>query len=89
MIADDINIFISGAIFMGLIVAAMFFGRFWAKTRERLFAWFAAAFAVLAVERIVLFWYVAGHVHPAVYTLRLVAFVFIIAGVVDRNRRGP
>lgn len=87
MIATDIETFVSGAIFMGLLVAAMAFARFWSKTRERLFAWFGAAFAVMAFERVLLFWFVAGHVVPTVYLFRLLAFVLILAGIIDRNRR--
>ncbi len=87
MSAHEIDVFLSGATFMGLLVAAMFFLRFWAKTRERLFAWFGAAFAVLAGERVLLFRFAGGDAHPAVYLLRLLAFVFILAAVIDRNRR--
>lgn len=87
MLTYDINLFMGGAIFMGHLVAALLFLRFWRRTGDRLFGWFAAAFFVLTAERLLLFWYVAGHIHPAVYMARLVAFLLIIAAVVDRNRR--
>jgi hypothetical protein len=87
MIVDDINLFLSGAVFMGEFVTAVLFLRFWRRTGDRLFGWFAAAFFVLMAERVLLFWYAAGHVHPAVYTARLASFVLIIIAVIDRNRR--
>ncbi|HYO75195.1 MAG TPA: DUF5985 family protein, partial [Thermoanaerobaculia bacterium] len=40
---------ISGALFAGYAVAALFFLRFWVSSRDRLFAMFSAAFAILAV----------------------------------------
>ena len=49
-----VNQFLHGAIMMGFLVGALFFLRFHRSTRERLFAIFAAAFFVLAIERIVL-----------------------------------
>ena len=68
---------------------AVFFLRFWRQTRDRLFAIFALAFLVLAGN------YVALEVVQATvesrhyaYLLRLLAFLLIIAGIVDKNRRG-
>lgn len=87
MLRYDISLFISGAIFMGHLVVALLFLRFWRRTGDRLFGWFAAAFFVLTAERVLLFWYVAGHIHPAVYIARLAAFLLIIVAVIDRNRR--
>lgn len=87
MDTDTYTIFISGAICMGYFAVALLFLRSWRRTGDRLFGWFAAAFAVLMIERVLLFWYIDRHVHPAVYTVRLAAFLLIIAAVVDRNRR--
>ena len=84
---DQLNFFLSGAIFMGEFAAALLFTAFWRRTGDRLFAWFAAAFAVLTSERLLLFWFAAGDVHPTIYTVRLVAFGLIIGAIIDRNRR--
>ena len=85
---EKINFFIGGAICMGEFVVAVLFFNFWRRTADRLFAWFSAAFAMLAVERILLFCRVSAHADPTVYIVRLVAFLLIIPAVIDRNRRG-
>lgn len=80
---------ISGALIMGYLVAAGFFFRFWRQTADRLFALFATAFLVLAIQRIFLTTMVAPDGQAVwVYGLRLVAFLMILAAIVDKNR-GP
>jgi hypothetical protein len=84
--------FVSGLIAMAYGVAALFFLRFWRDTHDRLFAFFTAAFALLAVQRTLL------SVLPPVleerpgleltlYGLRALAFLVLDAGIVDKNRR--
>lgn len=79
--------FIAGLLVMGYAVAALFFGRFWRETGDRLFVFFAAAFALLAVQRGLL---AIGPMLPLdsiwYYLLRLVAFLLIVAAIVDKNR---
>jgi hypothetical protein len=83
-----LNSFLAGAAVISLLVIALFFLRFWKKTRDRLFLFFASAFFVLMIERIVrVFMAVETEWAPYVYTVRLFAFVLIIVGVVDKNRR--
>jgi hypothetical protein len=81
---DDL---VTGAIAMGYGVAGLFFFRFWRKSRDRLFALFALAFFVLAVNRVgsVVFAIKAGEV-DAVYWVRFAAFVLILVAIVDKNR---
>jgi hypothetical protein len=77
-----------GAIAMGFAVSAMFFLRFWYVSRDRLFAFFAAAFAVLAANRVLLAVFNENREHTTLlYTVRLMAFVFILAAIVDKNLR--
>lgn len=69
-------------------VAALFFLRFRRDSGDRLFGFFAAAFALLGVEYVILI--AEGPVEkapPEIFLLRLVAFVLILVGVVDKNRR--
>ena len=47
---DPVYLFLAGAIAMGFAVAALFFLRFWRRTRDVLFLAFAAAFALLAAN---------------------------------------
>ncbi|HTD65307.1 MAG TPA: DUF5985 family protein [Candidatus Limnocylindria bacterium] len=81
------NQFLNGAIMTGFLVAGLFFLRFNRRTHERLFAIFAAAFFVLAFERIVLaFVDPTAEFQPYVYVIRLMAFLLIIIAIVDKNR---
>lgn len=80
--------FLSGAISMACLTIALFFLRFWRQTRDRLFVVFAAAFALLMVERLMLATVSASHeMAPYIYLVRLVAFALIMGAVVDKNRR--
>jgi len=78
---------------MGYLVAALFFLKFWRNRRDRLFAWFAAAFTILACQRLalgVLNPQNANHFeedHPGFYVIRLCAFVLILIAIMDKNRR--
>ena len=83
-----LNQFLSGAACMSLLVIAMFFIRFWKQTRDRLFIFFAGAFLILMVERIIrASMDVENEWAPYVYTVRLSAFMLIIWAVIDKNRR--
>lgn len=77
-----------GAVSMGFAVAALFFLRYWHVSRDRIFMFFAAAFIVLTINRVVLAVYVDHREHTTLlYSIRLVAFVFILAAIVDKNLR--
>ncbi|RBP40591.1 hypothetical protein DES53_108298 [Roseimicrobium gellanilyticum] len=79
--------FISGAIAAMSFTAAAFFLRFWQKTKDRLFVYFAVAFLLLMVERIMrTVLDMENELAPLVYGVRLVAFLTIIVGIVDKNR---
>lgn len=83
----DLQLALSGAIWLGMLVIAAFFLRSWCRTRDRLFLLFAAAFVTLAIERAVLIWlHALNEAHPAIYLLRLLAFSFIAAAVIAKNR---
>lgn len=77
-----------GMLAMAGLVASLFFLRYWRATGERLFAFFAVGFALLAVN-----WIALSEIDPAyearhlIYLLRLGAFMVIIVGIVDKNRR--
>ncbi|HKS25499.1 MAG TPA: DUF5985 family protein [Thermoanaerobaculia bacterium] len=78
------SMFLSGALTMGYAVAGLFFLRFWRDSHDRLFAFFSAAFWILAVQRtVVTLW----HVGEAIYLFRALAFILIIIAIVDKNRR--
>lgn len=83
------NLFISGVLVAGYLIAGLFFLRFWRQSRDRLFALFAAAFWLLAAQRGALAAVEHGSPESAwLYALRLVAFLLILAAVIDKNRPG-
>ncbi len=73
---------------MASVVAALFFLRFWSQTRDHLFLFFAAAFALDAMTRVAL---ALSHpdeeLEPIYYLTRLITFGLIIAAIVYKN--GP
>lgn len=79
---------LSGILIAQYAAIALFFAKFWSKSRDRLFLMFSGAFGVLAVQRtaIALTREVLEQQAP-LYLLRLAAFVVIIVAIVDRNRR--
>jgi hypothetical protein len=80
--------FLNGAATMGFLASAVFFLRFWRETRDRLFALFAIAFAVIGVNRMLLALVALGHeARPYLYVIRLLAFLLIACAVIDKNRR--
>ena len=79
--------FLNGVIFAGSFTAALFFVRFWRQTSDRLFAIFALAFTLFAVNRLLLaILDESNEARTWVYVMRLVSFVLIILAVADKNR---
>ena len=76
-----------GAIAMASLTVGLFFLRFWRKTGDRFFLFFAASFFVEGVNRAVLgLASVPGELEPLIYLIRLFSFVLILAAIVDKNR---
>jgi len=84
----DLNNFLSGAITMGLLVAGLFFLRFWKRTRDSLFVAFAMAFWLLGLGQALL---ALGNIpveeRSWVYLLRLAAFAIILGSIWAKNRQ--
>lgn len=79
------RLFALGMLVMGDLVAAMFFLRFWHRTRDQLFQAFGIAFVILTVHRGLLAYYTAGTEPEWVYFLRLFAFVLLLAAIAGKN----
>ena len=78
--------FMSGAVTLGFLVAAIFFLRFWRKTSDRLFLAFAAAFALLALNQALAQWLGASDERVGyTYVLRVLGFALILLAIVDKN----
>lgn len=69
-------------------VAALFFLKFWRRSRDRFFLLFSLAFAVLMVQRAALS--LTGKPEESrapFYAMRAIAFLLIAAALILKNRR--
>jgi hypothetical protein len=80
------NSFLNGAIFLALLAISLFFFRFHQSTRDRLFGFFSAAFALLALEHLCLE-FLAINGEAKLYLIRLTAFLLILLAIWDKNRK--
>jgi peptidoglycan/LPS O-acetylase OafA/YrhL len=82
-----LNAFLYGTLAMAAAVIALLFARVRRLNGDRLFAYFATAFAILSAN-----WVLIALTTPSdetryyLYLPRLLAFGVIIAGIVDKNR---
>ncbi len=69
-------------------INGVFFWRFWRESRDQLFAMFAITFWLLAASWAILAVFnPTGESLPYVYALRLLAFLVLIGGIVQKNRQ--
>jgi hypothetical protein len=81
-----INDFLSGALMLSFLIATAHFVRFWQRTSDRLFIYFAVAFALLALNQLVLFLMgVDDELRGYVYVLRVSGFILILVGILGKN----
>lgn len=88
---NDLNLMLLGATAMAMLVAALFFLRFWISTRDQFFLLFAISFALEAVNQVCLG--LSGAMsqdRPVHYLVRLISYCLIIFAVLQKNlgRRG-
>ena len=80
--------FLLGVISISSFTAALFFLRFWRHTRDSLFLAFTVAFMIEGLSRCsLLFLKHPNEGSPWIYFARLLAFLTILAAIVDKNRR--
>lgn len=78
--------FLSGMVTMGYLTAALFFFRFWWRTRDRLFLLFAIAFVCFAVNQtLTVLLDIPRDEQSWTYLLRLAGFGLLIFGIVGKN----
>jgi len=83
-----IETFLAGMITAGFLIAGLFFARFWARTRDPLFASFAIAFWLLALNQFLLMATGISHEEKTqTFLLRAVAFTLIAAAIIHKNAR--
>jgi len=78
--------FMHGAVVLACGVIGLFFLRYWRRMRDRFFLYFVAAFWILGMNWGALALTRANEPTTILYTVRLLAFVVILAGIWDKNR---
>lgn len=81
-----VNQFLLGAIVMCCAIAGVCFLRFYLHTRDRLLGIFAIAFWILGFNWLALAFIQRNEVRTALYGIRLLAFLLILVGILDKNR---
>jgi hypothetical protein len=82
----ELNQFLLGAIVACCAVAGVFFLRFYRHAGDRLLVIFAIAFWVLGLNWLALAFTKADEVRTWLYVVRFLAFLFILVGILDKNR---
>ena len=79
--------FLSCAVAFGYAVCALFFLRFWRRTRDELFIAFGLAFMLLGIGQAVLaLANIPTEERGSLYLIRLLAFVIILFAIFRKNR---
>jgi Family of unknown function (DUF5985) len=79
--------FLSGAVTLGFFASALFFLRFWKRTRDELFISFAAAFALLGLgQALLVLAKIPEEDRSSLYLIRLLAFLVILFAIIRKNR---
>ena len=79
--------FLSGAVSLGFFVCALFFMRFWRRTKDGLFMAFALAFSLLGLGQAILaLANIPTEERGSIYLIRLAAFALILIAVARKNR---
>ena len=80
--------FLSGAVTFGFLLAALFFLRFWRRTRDGLFLSFAAAFLLLGSgQGLLALANIPVEERSWLYLFRLTAFGLILVAILRKNQR--
>jgi hypothetical protein len=80
--------YIHGALMMGCFVIGLKFLKYWRLSRDRFFVFFASAFWIFAIGWAVRAFLQFGNEHGHLaYVPRLLAFLLILIGIFDKNRR--
>jgi uncharacterized membrane protein HdeD (DUF308 family) len=79
--------FLLGMISLSSLVAGLFFLKFWRRSCDKLFLAFGAAFLIEGFNRMgFLLLDKPNEGAPAIYAIRLLSFLLILAAIVNKNR---
>lgn len=82
------NLMLLGAIAMTSLIIALFFLRFWRKTGDRFFLFFAVSFCMEGLNRAVLGLTLhPNEGQPFFYVVRFLSLALILVGIADKNRK--
>jgi hypothetical protein len=82
--------FLTGTVAMGFLIAGLFFLRFWRRTNDMLFAAFAIAFLLFAVQQsIVGLSGIPREELSWTFLLRLAGFALLIVAILVKNFGRP
>ena len=79
--------FLLGVIVTASLASGAFFLKYWRRTHDQLFLAFGLAFLIEGINRI--FFLLVDRPNegsPAIYVVRLLAFLIILAAIVRKNR---
>lgn len=77
---------VAGGLIFGYLVAALFFFRFWRRTRDGLFMAFGLAFVLMAVNQLALALLpVPQEESHYIYVIRISAFLLILGAIINKN----
>jgi hypothetical protein len=85
----NLNFFVRGATAMGHLIAGLFFLRFFWRIGDRLFLIFSIAFGLLGAIRIAMIFFEDPREHNYLYWIRFLAYLLIMAAIVDKNLPRP
>ncbi|HXU55813.1 MAG TPA: DUF5985 family protein [Casimicrobiaceae bacterium] len=78
--------FLSGMAAAGFLVAALFFFRFWRRTRDALFAIFSLAFVLFAINQAAFLPLQIQHENESwIYLFRLLGFLLLLLAIIAKN----
>jgi hypothetical protein len=80
-------LFLSGAISAASLVVALFFLRFWRRTRDAFFLYFSLSFALESASRAVSVVLQVSDNNALFYGIRVIAYGLIIVAIWQKNRR--
>jgi hypothetical protein len=82
-----LNAYLAGGVALSFFVCALFFLRYWSRTRDELFLSFSIAFALLATGQTILaLTEIPTEERGALYLIRLAAFLLILFAIYRKNR---
>jgi hypothetical protein len=85
-----INAFLLGGTALASAAISLVFLRFWREVHDRLFAYFAVAFFVMALHpTAIAIFQPSSETRHLFYLFRLAAFLIIIWAIIDKNRTAP